>query len=335
MGSLVMFEFNAVDAGSHSFTITAIINSNVKGGTELENWVSLDYQDNNGNFIRGLVGYARTLIMAPKLMIDKSVDVQSTGPNKIIHYFINFNNSGDTASSIVRISDELPEGLTYVMDTSLNVTNYAYSSINGSMLEFVFSNVEIGAYNFTITVKVNSNVTSNRSVENWIVLNYTDANGNELKGLKDNATVWIESGGGLVILLWPSPGSDLETNYKPVISLLFCAVLVSISLIIGFNRPLKIVNRSMTDLEIITLDDMTRREVFNHNRIFTCLILALPIPLLEGMIGIVSYYTEFLKIPPWWGAGLVVNLMILTIGILLDLWVFFKGKHDLILEEYI
>jgi uncharacterized repeat protein (TIGR01451 family) len=332
-GNIVMFDFNSVSSGSHSFTISARINSSVKGGTEIENWVSLDYQDKDGNMITGLVGYARTVVMAPKIVIDKMVDVQSAGPNKIVNYIIYFNNSGDTFSSIVRITDVLPEGLTYVMDTSLNVTNYAYSDINGSSLEFVFANVDIGEYNFSITVKINSNITTNRSIDNWIVLNYTDARGNELKGLRDNASIWIEPGGGLVILMWPSTESDLETNYKPVISLLFCAVLVSISLIVGFNRPLRIVNRSMSDLEIIKLDHMTRRMVLNHNRIFTCLILSLPIPLLEGIIGIVSYYTGFLMIPPWWGPGLVVNLVILIIGILINFWVLFKGKHDLILEE--
>jgi uncharacterized repeat protein (TIGR01451 family) len=335
IGNLLMYEFINIKSGSHSFTITAKINTSVKGGTELENWVSMDYQDEDGNLLTGLIGYARTVVMAPSLRIDKSVDKNSTGPNGILTYTMHFNNSGDTLAATVRIIDILPDGLSYIDDTSLNLSNYAYRDINGSALEFVFTNVDVGDYNFTITVKINRNVTTNISIDNWVTLNYTDARGNELDGVRDNATVWIDAGGSIIILTWPTSESELETNYKPIISLLICAVLVAVSLMVGFNQPLRLISREMTDLELVKLDQETKREILLHDRIFTCLILALPIPLLEGIIGIVSYYTEFLMIPPWWGAGMAVNLVIFIIGIVLNLFVVWKGQNGSFMEEEI
>jgi uncharacterized repeat protein (TIGR01451 family) len=335
IGNLLMYEFINIKSGSHSFIITAKINTSVKGGTELENWVSMDYQDEDGNLLTGLIGYARTVVMAPSLRIDKSVDKNSTGPNGILTYTMHFNNSGDTLAATVRIIDILPDGLSYIDDTSLNLSNYAYRDINGSALEFVFTNVDVGDYNFTITVKINRNVTTNISIDNWVTLNYTDARGNELDGVRDNATVWIDAGGSIIILTWPTSESELETNYKPIISLLICAVLVAVSLMVGFNQPLRLISREMTDLELVKLDQETKREILLHDRIFTCLILALPIPLLEGIIGIVSYYTEFLMIPPWWGAGMAVNLVIFIIGIVLNLFVVWKGQNGSFMEEEI
>jgi len=333
IGNLLMYVFDNVQSGTNSFMVTVLINTSVKGGTELENWVNMDYRDEDGNLITGLIGYARTAVMAPEFRIVKSVDKNSSGPSGLLTYTLYFNNSGDTLSTTVRVTDILPEGLSYVDDTSLNISNYAYRVINGSKLEFTFTNVEVGEYNFTITVRINKNITTNNSVNNWVTLNYTDARGNELDGVRDNASVWIEPGGAIMILTWPTDDTELETNYKPVISLLICAVLVTISLLVGFNRPLKIISRGMTDLELVKLDQETRREMYIHDRIFTCLILALPIPILEGIIGIISYYTEFLMVPPWDGPGIIVNISILVIGIVFNLFVLYKGQQESLMEE--
>ncbi len=332
-GNILMYVFNNIQTGTNSFMITVRVNTSVKGGTELENWVNMDYQDEDGNLLTGLIGYARTVVMAPEFRIDKSVDKNSSGPNGILTYTMHFNNSGDTLAATLRVIDDLPEGLSYVDDTSLNISNYAYRDINGSRLEFVFTNVDVGEYNFTITVKINRNVTTNISIDNWVTVNYTDARGNELDGVRDNASAWIDAGGSIIILTWPTPETELETNYKPIISLLICAVLVAISLMVGFNRPLRLISREMTDLDLVKLDPETKREILVHDRIFTCLILALPIPLLEGIIGIVSYYTEFLMIPPWWGAGMAINLVIFIIGIVLNLLVIWKGQNGSFMEE--
>lgn len=331
LGNLVTFVFNNLPPGSHSFVITVEINTSVIGGTVLENWVTMDYQDKDGNLIAGLIGYARTSVMAPRLQILKSCDNAVAGPNDILTYTIDFNNTGDANSATMRITDILPVGMTYVSDNSVNISSFSAKITNGSTLIFIFEEVEVGEFNFTITVKINANVTDNISLNNWAYLNYTDAAGNELQGLQANVSVNIESS-AILILYWPSE-SEVTTNYKPLIALLFCLVLASFSMVIGYKRPLRFINRKLTDDELAKLSFDDRVKLLNFDRLFTCLVLALPVPLLEGIIGIVSYYNEFLKVPPWWGAGVIVNLGILIVGIILNVLVIWKGQSEYLEQE--
>lgn len=90
------------------------------------------------------------------------------------------------------------------------------------------------------------------------------------------------------------------------------------------------------DDKVMKLDDKFELTKFNNlqvkktdklrkDRIYTFMILAIPCIVLEIIIAILSLNFEFLRIPPWDGTGLFVNIIILIVGILIGLAGFKKG----------
>jgi hypothetical protein len=61
------------------------------------------------------------------------------------------------------------------------------------------------------------------------------------------------------------------------------------------------------------------------DRIYSFMILAKPCIIMEIIIAILSINFDILKVPPWDGAGLFINIIILIIGILIGLAGFKKG----------
>lgn len=90
------------------------------------------------------------------------------------------------------------------------------------------------------------------------------------------------------------------------------------------------------DDKVTKLDDKFELTKFNNlqvkktdklrrDRIYTFLILAKPCIVLEIIIAILSLNFEFLRIPPWDGTGLFINIIILIVGVLIGLAGFKKG----------
>lgn len=122
-----------------------------------------------------------------------------------------------------------------------------------------------------------------------VVINITIIDTGGLKG-------WDESH----VTIKASPPPSVETNYKPLIALIFAVVLAVIGLWSSRKRPWK--------------GGEDRRAVA-MSFAFTCL----PFIIVEVLTGILSVFVDPLKIPPAIGWGTGVDVVILVVGLLFSL----------------
>ena len=117
-----------------------------------------------------------------------------------------------------------------------------------------------------------------------VTLTVTDDDGNV-----STAQVTVE-----VTSLPPPPA--VEANYKPLIALVFAIVLAAAGLWSSKRRPWKGEKDRMAVVKAFA-------------------IVSLPFVLAEAVTGVVSFATGRLSVPPWFGSGTIVDLMILMAGL--------------------
>jgi hypothetical protein len=104
------------------------------------------------------------------------------------------------------------------------------------------------------------------------------------------------------------PPEEEEYNWKPVIALAFTLILLFLGLAASFKRPIGF------------------KGILQKDRLMTFLGGVLPFVIAEAATGVISLATGLLSIPPIAGAGLIVDVAILVIGILVILAILMKGK---------
>ncbi|UCG69972.1 MAG: Ig-like domain-containing protein, partial [Thermoplasmata archaeon] len=112
----------------------------------------------------------------------------------------------------------------------------------------------------------------------------------------------------------PAPPSKKE-NLKPLIALMFAAILLVIGLITAKKRPLVSKIEKLTD------------------EYYTFFTTALPFVIVEIITGITSLFIGALEVPSWLGIGMIVDLIILIFGIISCAVVFMKGGAGTIVEN--
>jgi len=117
--------------------------------------------------------------------------------------------------------------------------------------------------------------------------NITYRSVDNLGNVESEKTLWVLVSPPEVII-------EEEYNYKPLIALIFAIVLLVVGSIIFYRRPLKIVK---------------------GNKWYTWMVVVLPFVVAEALTGIISLLTDALCVPPLLGAGLIVDLTILIIGL--------------------
>lgn len=113
---------------------------------------------------------------------------------------------------------------------------------------------------------------------------------------------------------------DVNPNYKPILALIFAIILMICGIIVGYKRPLRLTKSESQESQV-------QEVLLSKDRFYSCLLLALPFCLIEIITGIISGFTGALSIPPWFGAGLFVDTMILMIGLIVDGWCMIKKEN--------
>ncbi len=108
----------------------------------------------------------------------------------------------------------------------------------------------------------------------------------------------------------PDRDEGREENHKPMIALIFCAILAITGGMIAYRRPLRLSKR----------DQMTK------NRLYTAIVIVLPFAAAEALTGLLSSLVGVLCIPPWFNLGMVVDSSILAVGLVAQLWCLRKAK---------
>ncbi|MEW5936743.1 MAG: hypothetical protein AB1665_02860 [Candidatus Thermoplasmatota archaeon] len=188
-GQYLYFNFTNVQQGVHSFVITVRIDPLTPPGTELWNYVHLDYAAENGFILEFSEDWAYTLVSAMGIL--KDVDLPLAVQGDYLNYTIRFENTASALASIVWINDTLPTGVTFIghdANTSPSTQPYFLGfSQSGLTLYFVFINVPQGLYMFNITVQVNTTTPPGTWLNNTARLEWANEQGGAMPGSQDTA----------------------------------------------------------------------------------------------------------------------------------------------------
>jgi hypothetical protein len=121
----------------------------------------------------------------------------------------------------------------------------------------------------------------------------------------DSSNNWAFSSGSFVVEPQPEPR---ESNWKPIIALIFTIILLIVGILISYNRPIRFTG------------------ILEKDRWYTFLLGVLPYVIAEVITGIISFFTGLLNVPPILGIGMIVDLIILIAGIISFLMIYKKGK---------
>jgi hypothetical protein len=122
----------------------------------------------------------------------------------------------------------------------------------------------------------------------------------------DNDDNWDSNSGTFDML--PEDKGGEEYNWKPVIALIFSIILLLFGLLMSNKRPLRFKGTRQKD------------------KLYTFLGGVLPFVIAEAATGVVSLVTGALSVPPVMGAGLVVDVAVLAIGLIVCMMIFKKGQ---------
>ncbi len=185
IGQDMWFNFSNVAPGFHYFTITVQIDLSVAEGDVLTNNVTLNYTATSGMELPGSQDSADTIITM--LAVVKTVSDYYVQVGQNITYTIYFNNTGNFTIPYLWINDTLDPGVTYIIDTA-NATGGSSGAVLGDSWDdditwyYNFTDVEPGSHWFTITANVDVTNAPGNLIFNYVGLNYTDAQGNEMMG---------------------------------------------------------------------------------------------------------------------------------------------------------
>jgi uncharacterized repeat protein (TIGR01451 family) len=175
-------------AGGGIGTITLIVevDAYVEDGEILTNFVTLDYDDANGNPYAQESDSVDVTVTAPVMSFSKTADVTEADPGDTIVYTLLYENSGGGVATGVEITDTIPSDVTFIS------SNLNYSDKKGNT--YTWDIGTMAAYSsgtITITVTVNVGVQDGTILHNTATLDYDDANGNPYNQLTDFADVTV------------------------------------------------------------------------------------------------------------------------------------------------
>ena len=165
-----------------TITVVVRVDAGLADGTPLVNTATLDYSDDNNNFIERLTDDARTTVTAPVLTIIKTVDVSTADPSDLLTYTITYKNIGSGVATGVEITDTLPPNTTFV-DASP-----PEDFQGGSIVFWIIGTVGPGGEGtLTLRATVDAYTADGTVLLNVANLTFKDANGNPRGSVSDDA----------------------------------------------------------------------------------------------------------------------------------------------------
>ncbi|MCK4367674.1 MAG: DUF11 domain-containing protein, partial [Thermoplasmata archaeon] len=186
-GDVLTWYVGIVDADSGgTITITVTVDAYTPDETVLNNTVTLDYDDANGNPYDQLSDFAVTFTTAPIMTVTKVADVEYADPGDIIMYTITYTNSGTGSATDVVIEDTIPP------ETTFQNSNPTYTSKSGDTYTWEIGTVGPGVTgHIYINVTVDAGTPDQTVMTNFVVLNYEDNNSNEQPEEDDSVDVTV------------------------------------------------------------------------------------------------------------------------------------------------
>ncbi len=186
-GNVYTWNVGDVGAGENgTITITVKVKAYTPDKTVITNYVTLDYDDANGNPIPQESDSVDVTITAPVMTISKTADVSEADPGDEITYTITYTNSGTGLATDVVVTDTIPADTTFVSSTP------TYDSQSGNTYTWNVGDVSAGSSGIiTVVVKVKAGTPDETVLTNTVTLDYDDANGNPQAQQNDSVDVTV------------------------------------------------------------------------------------------------------------------------------------------------
>lgn len=182
------YTWHFTDVGTGEFTITLKVRVIVYTAdeTEMQNNVSLEYSDANGNQPYAMQNDSvNVTVTAPILTLSKTANVLLADPGDVITYTITVTNIGTGKAGKVWVHDTIPAETTY--DSSSPI----YTSYTGDIFTWELTDFGTGSYVITLKVKVDAGTMDRSKLNNTVISKYTDKNSNLYPTLDDFAEVIV------------------------------------------------------------------------------------------------------------------------------------------------
>ncbi len=188
-GDKYTWDVGTVSAGgSGTITLVVQVDVGIDDGIVLTNYVSLYYEDANGNPYPTETDHVEVTVTAPIMTITKTADVTTADPGDEITYALEYENTGTGEATDVYIKDTIPADTEYVS------SNPVYTSVSGNTYTWYFASVAGGSSGtITLVVKVKVATPDETLLRNEVTLDYSDANGNPYPQESDSVDVTVTS----------------------------------------------------------------------------------------------------------------------------------------------
>ncbi|UCH89687.1 MAG: DUF11 domain-containing protein, partial [Thermoplasmata archaeon] len=172
-GNTYSWKLENVKPGNHSFMLNVTADKYLSAGTEIINYVHLEYYDAGGTLYPESEDSVKSYVIAPSYTLTKTADETEVYPGDDIHYQIEFTNTGSGCSAEVWVNDTIPSGTTF------KECSPAYYSMSGSQVVWKFTNI-CPATTKIIYLNVTTSTTLGDGdiLTNDVELLYTDSNEN-------------------------------------------------------------------------------------------------------------------------------------------------------------
>ncbi|MFQ5909327.1 MAG: hypothetical protein ACE5IJ_01230, partial [Thermoplasmata archaeon] len=186
-GDVLTWFVGTVDPESGgAITVTVAVDAYTPDEAVLNNTVTLDYDDANGNPYDQLSDYALVTVTAPVMTVSKVANVQYADPGDTIMYTITYTNSGTGYATNVVIEDTIPP------ETTFQDSNPAYTSKSGDTYIWEIGTVAPATTGYIyINVTVDPGTPDETVLTNSVTLNYDDNNGNDQPEEEDSVDVIV------------------------------------------------------------------------------------------------------------------------------------------------
>ncbi|UCF09108.1 MAG: DUF11 domain-containing protein, partial [Thermoplasmata archaeon] len=186
-GDVLTWNIGNVDGGTGgTITIIVTVDAYTPDETVLNNTVTLDFDDANGNPYDQLSDYALVSVTSPILSISKDANTDYADPGDTVMFTITYTNSGTGYAYNVIIEDTIPAYTTFVDSNPL------YTSVDGDTYTWEIGTVAPGTTGYIfINVTVDPGTPDQTVLTNVVVLSYEDEGGNEQEDEEDSEDVTV------------------------------------------------------------------------------------------------------------------------------------------------
>ncbi len=187
LGNTYTWHEGTVAAGvSDTITLIVEVNTGISDGTVLTNYVTLDYEDMDGDPLPQESDSVDVTVYTPIMTISKTADFATYDPGDEITYTITYTNTGGADAYNVVIQDTIPPETTYVSSTP------TYDSVLDDTYTWNIGMVAAGGSGtITLVVEVDPGTPDQTELTNYVSLDYTDANDNAYPQQSDSVTVTV------------------------------------------------------------------------------------------------------------------------------------------------